>query len=286
MANRNRNRNRSTTRNKKADSSPPQANKPQSNTTRKTPPLPSSRTRASSPSRPASAGVASALPVPRGLALAATALIIAAATGISLAVTLGGSGPAHPPSSSSVDIASRVFAGPAGPEDIALEEGTPLASATSAATGDTVGGVQCDASEQVVYHIHTHLTVFVDGALRPLPAGVGIVAPVAQQTAQGPFYGATHCYYWLHVHAQDGVIHIESPTVRTYTLGQFFAIWRQPLSATRIGPVTGRLTVFVDGRAHWGDPATIVLRPHEDIQVDVGTPAVAPERIDWSGSAL
>jgi hypothetical protein len=48
---------------------------------------------------------------------------------------------------------------------------------------------------------------------------VGIVSPVAQATAEGPFYEATQCYYWLHVHAQDGIIHIESPTVRAYSLG-------------------------------------------------------------------
>lgn len=73
------------------------------------------------------------------------------------------------------------------------------------------------------------------------------VTPVAQETAEGPFYGATRCYYWLHVHAQDGVIHIESPSKRRYTLGDFFAIWRQPLTFTRVGPVSGKLTVFVNG---------------------------------------
>jgi len=51
-----------------------------------------------------------------------------------------------------------------------------------------------------------------------------------------------------HVHAQDGIIHVESPTARTYTLGQFFGIWRQPLDAQQVGPARGTLTVFVNGR--------------------------------------
>jgi hypothetical protein len=149
-----------------------------------------------------------------------------------------------------------------------------------------VDAIQCDAGAQVVYHVHTHLSVFVDGVLRPLPAGVGIVSPVAVSTAHGPFYEANRCYYWLHVHAQDGVIHIESPSVRTYTLGQFFDVWRQPLTATQVGPVTGMLTVYVNGRRYGGDPASILLGSHEDIQIDVGTPIVPPKRIAWSGTGL
>jgi len=108
----------------------------------------------------------------------------------------------------------------------------------------------------------------------------------AQQTANGPFYGASRCYYWLHVHAQDGIIHVESPTTANYTLGQFFAIWKQPLTADQVAPAKGALTVFVNGVRYTGSPATIPLRSHEDIQLDVGTPAVAAQRVDWSQSQL
>jgi len=182
--------------------------------------------------------------------------------------------------------ATEAFAGPPGPEGIPLEVGAPIAPETSAASGQTVRGVQCDAGEEVVYHIHTHLAIYVNGVLRPVPPGIGIVSPVAQATAEGPFYEATQCYYWLHVHAQDGVIHIESPTVRAYSLGDFFAIWVQPLSSAQVGPVTGRLSVFVDGRRYYANPANIPLRSHEDIQIDVGTPIVPPKTIDWAATNL
>jgi hypothetical protein len=179
-----------------------------------------------------------------------------------------------------------VLTGPAGPEGIVLEQGQQLATASTAATGQTVDGIQCNANEQVAYHIHTHLSVYVNGALRPIPAGIGIVTPVVQQTANGAFDSASQCYYWLHVHAQDGVIHVESPTTATYTLGQFFAIWKQPLTANQVGPNTGNLTTFVNGVRYTGNPAGIPLRSHEDIQIDVGTPAVAAHRVDWSKSQL
>ena len=179
-----------------------------------------------------------------------------------------------------------MLTGPPGPEGIVLEQGQLLAPASTAADGQTVDGIRCDASEQVAYHIHAHLTVYVNGASRPIPAGIGIVTPVAEQTPDGPFYSASRCYYWLHVHAQDGVIHVESPNNGNYTLGQFFAIWNQPLTADRIGPDTGTLTAFVDGVRRTGNPAGIELKSHEDIQIDVGTPVVAPQRIDWSESQL
>jgi hypothetical protein len=180
------------------------------------------------------------------------------------------------------DVATAAVSGPLGPEGIPLQEGEVLAPGATPAGGATVDGVQCQASEQVAYHIHSHLTVYVNGVLRPIPGGIGIVQPVAQQTPNGAFFQATTCYYWLHAHAQDGVIHVESPSVRTYTLGQFFAVWGQPLTATSVGSATGPLTVFVDGRPYQGDPAAIALGSHEDIQIDVGNPAVPPQKVTWA----
>ncbi|HEY2042899.1 MAG TPA: hypothetical protein VGH11_09500 [Jatrophihabitans sp.] len=215
--------------------------------------------------------------------MAAAVVVAAAAIGITASVHSGAS---HPSAQGPSDAATAVLTGPPGPEGIVLEQGQLLAPASTGADGQTIDGIQCNSSEQVAYHIHSHLTVYVNGTLRPLPAGIGIVTPVAQQTANGVFYGASRCYYWLHVHAQDGVIHVESPNQSNYTLGQFFAIWQQPLTVDQIGPAKGTLTVFVNGIRYVGNPASIALKSHEDIQVDVGTPAVAAQRIDWSKSQL
>lgn len=213
---------------------------------------------------------------------AATVVIIAAAVGITAAIHTS----AHHAAAQQPDNASVVLSGPVGPEGIAVEQGQQLATPSTAANGQTIDGIQCNASEQVAYHIHTHLTVYVNGALRPIPPGIGIVTPVTQHTVQGPFDSATRCYYWLHVHTQDGIIHVESPNNIQYNLGQFFAIWQQPLTADQVGASTGQMTVFINGIRYTGDPAAIPLRSREDIQIDVGTPAVAPKRIDWSQSQL
>jgi hypothetical protein len=173
-----------------------------------------------------------------------------------------------------------------GPEGMPLQTGVPLAPAGAAASGAAVDGVRCDAAEQVAYHIHAHLAVFVDGTSRPVPYGIGVVTPLVTDTPQGPFAQATRCYYWLHTHAADGVIHVESPSERQYTLGNFFDIWRQPLGRTRVGQATGPVTAYVDGKAYPGDPRGIVLREHADIQLDVGSPVVPPQPVDWSRSQL
>jgi hypothetical protein len=213
----------------------------------------------------------------RRLTWAAVVIVVLAAAGIITGVSVSSSGKKKP-----APVADN---GPLGAEGIPIQQGTPLASLTAAAKGATVQGVQCNTSEQVKYHIHTHLAVYVNGALRPVTPGVGIVEPQNQQDANPPFYGATNCYYWLHVHTQDGVIHIESPTTSAYTLGQFFAIWGQPLSKTQVGPASGTLTVFVDGKPYTGDPAAIKLGSREDVQIDVGTP-VPFKAVDWSKSQL
>jgi hypothetical protein len=169
-----------------------------------------------------------------------------------------------------------------GPEGIAIEHGTLLASASSAASGQTVDGIECESAEQVAYHIHAHLAVYVNGHERPIPLGIGVVSP---QVTDG-FAQASKCYYWLHTHVQDGIIHIESPTRATYTLKQFFDEWRQPLSTSEVAGAKGTVTAYLNGTKVVGDPGSIQLSSRADIQLDVGTPAVPPRTVDWSRSGL
>ncbi|MCC9309491.1 hypothetical protein LN042_20820 [Kitasatospora sp. RB6PN24] len=199
-------------------------------------------------------------------------IIVAAAVVIAIVLSI--------PSSNSTSSAKT------GPEGITLESGDVLAPSSTAAGGQTVDGISCSATEQVAYHIHSHLAVYVNGQSRSIPYGIGIVMPVPTTTPNGVFAQATNCYYWLHTHASDGIIHVESPTQSQYTLGQFFDIWQQPLSATQVGPATGPVTAYVNGKPYTGDPRDITLQPHEDIQLDVGTPTVAPQPVDWSRAQL
>jgi hypothetical protein len=180
-----------------------------------------------------------------------------------------------------------------GPETVGIPSGPKLATLDTVATGQTVDGIQCQTNEQTVAHVHTHLTIFVNGQARVIPYGIGIPGAQPVQTAQGPFVQSGSCFYWLHAHANDGVIHVESPsTTMQFTLGQFFQIWGIPLNSNQVGPATGRVTAFLTYKGHHdlvtgiynGDPANLPLGNHYQIQLDVGTPIVAPYKVtNWGG---
>ena len=70
---------------------------------------------------------------------------------------------------------------------------------------------------------------------------------------------------------------------RTFTLGDFFDIWRQPLSSSRVGPARGHVTAIVNGGSYSGGPRRIPLLSHAQIQLDVGKPLIAQKRITFPG---
>ena len=176
--------------------------------------------------------------------------------------------------------------GSLGPESVPIPSVPALAGPSAATTGQTIDGIGCQTSEQTVFHIHTHLTILVNGQQRQVPAGIGIPNAVAQQTPAGLFVDSGTCFYWLHTHAADGIIHIESPVQRTYTLGEFFDEWGQPLGPTQVGSAHGKVTVIVNGQVFKGNPRAVPLGSHENLQVEVGTPLVSPETINWSSTGL
>jgi hypothetical protein len=176
--------------------------------------------------------------------------------------------------------------GAMGPEGVPIPGAAPLAGTASSATGQAVDGISCDTSEQTLFHIHAHLTIFVNGVAKQVPAAIGIPGAVAEQTSAGPFIGSGNCFYWLHTHAADGIVHIESPVQRTYTLGEFFDEWGQPLGTDQVGPARGHVTVIYNGRVFEGNPRNVPLTAHAQIQLEVGTPLIAPESISWTGTGL
>jgi hypothetical protein len=219
------------------------------------------------------------------------AVVVIAAVGITLAVAGGGSNTAGgTPKLKLASLASlgtlrpAGFPGPAGPEGVPVPATAPLASTATSAAGTDVDGISCQNSEQTLFHIHAHLTIIVNGTPRQVPAGIGIPGARAQNTAQGPYIGGGTCFYWLHAHAADGIIHIESPVQRTYTLGDFFDEWGQPLGPDRAGPATGRVIAIYNGQRYEGNPRDIPLNAHAQIQLEIGTPLVAPETITFPSS--
>lgn len=173
-----------------------------------------------------------------------------------------------------------------GPERVPMPNGPPLGLVNTANYGQPVDGIECQTTEQVVYHIHAHLSVFVDGQPRQVPLAIGIAPPVQLTTTPvGSFASGGSCFYWLHTHVADGVIHVESPSQKLYTLGQFFDVWGVPLSTGQVGPATGTVTTYVDGQPFTGNPRDIELKAHGQVQLDVGS-VVPPQLIDWGPTGI
>jgi cytoskeletal protein RodZ len=183
----------------------------------------------------------------------------------------------QPSTTSSSADSNTVSEVPATPAVVAAgaSTSTPWAAPTDASGRTALAGLPMLSAEGTVEHIHSHLSVVIDGTPAPVPADVGI--DVAAQKISP-----------LHTHDSSGIIHVESPIAATFTLGQFFTEWNVALDSTRIGGYSTSdghtMTVFVDGKKFAGNPASIVFANHEDIDIVyavAGATATAPTTFDW-----
>ena len=174
---------------------------------------------------------------------------------------------------------SRTISAPVGPEGVVIVNAPDLAPASSTRIGPSVDGIKCqrEVTAVVKYHLHVHVVVYVDGHARRLPAGIGFTPPaLVEHTPAGTMYEASlyDCLYALHTHAADGIVHVEAAAPGNFTLGELFDIWNQPLGPHQVGPATGTVVVFENGRRLSGNPRATPLLAHGDIQIDVGLPIV------------
>jgi hypothetical protein len=156
---------------------------------------------------------------------------------------------------------------------------SPIATASPTSTGAAqTGPIPCDQLEHTQVHFHALLQIFNQGQAVAIPTGLGRTAS---------------CFYWLHMHnGEQGIIHVEAPADRIFTLGDFFQVWAawagspQPLDSTHVSSITltgnERLLVYRDrgdGAGPVGvpgDPKAIELRSHEIITLEIAPPMVSP----------
>jgi hypothetical protein len=130
--------------------------------------------------------------------------------------------------------------------------------------------LDANPTEVLTYHIHQHLEIFVNGKKVDVPAFIGIndSAYITE----------------LHTHAPDGIIHIEAPSNKHYTLGTFFAEWGIFLSNRCVGAYCQGYKWYVNGKAQTGSPFAHELNQHEQIVFAVGTPPkTIPSTYNWTG---
>jgi hypothetical protein len=146
--------------------------------------------------------------------------------------------------------------------------------------GQPMAGLDCIAPGSIpnAYHVHTHLSIFLNGQALTIPAGIGFVS-------QGT---PSECNYPLHTHSLNGLLHVHGTAPGTFTLGQIFQIWGQPLSSADIAGLTSMpVRVFVVDNGvvteNTGDWSAIELTSHRTITIQVGTDIAEVPNVTWSG---
>lgn len=115
----------------------------------------------------------------------------------------------------------------------------------------------CTTDMATQFHIHPQLKIIILGKERVIPAEIGI-----QPT----------CMTSIHTHSADGIIHIEAPVKKDFTLGDFFAVWGQPFMKEEVldTKVTSgnQVLVSVNGKTVDTFDQTI-LRDKDQIVIEV-----------------
>ena len=143
-----------------------------------------------------------------------------------------------------------------------------MAPHTSLQAIPTIDGIGCNSMEQAVFHIHAHLDIIINGVYFLVPSQIGIPG---------------NCFYWLHTHDKSGIVHVEAPMHRDFTLGQFFDIWGKKLSNdqifTYVGSANSPLNLYINGTKvpDGTNNRDIKLNAHDEIVIVYGTsPSTIP----------
>ena len=77
----------------------------------------------------------------------------------------------------------------------------------------------CTTDMATEYHIHPEVYIRINGQEEIIPINIGI---------------KPNCMTSIHTHSSDGIIHVESPIAKDFTLGDFFAVWQKDFSKDKI----------------------------------------------------
>ena len=122
-----------------------------------------------------------------------------------------------------------------------------------------------------IYHIHSHVALYVNGKNIKVPAQIGIDQSKQFLTS-------------LHTHDDTGVIHQEAVQQFPFTLGEFFDVWGVKFTKTQLGAYhVGRglvLQTWVNGKQVPSGP-TYKFKPHDNVVVAFGSAGSFPKNVPF-----
>jgi hypothetical protein len=128
-------------------------------------------------------------------------------------------------------------------------------------------------SEGTALHTHQHLDIYINGNHLEIPSEIGVNTKAGFTSP-------------IHTHDISGVVHVESPTVQTFYVGQFFDIWGVRFTADCLGTycATGDnlLRVYSNGQLVTENTRDLELQPHQEIVITYGTENQLPSPIPSS----
>jgi hypothetical protein len=132
--------------------------------------------------------------------------------------------------------------------------------------GQSIDGVNCTNSE--AYHIHGMVSIYRNGTRLALPADIG----------------RNGCTYELHTHFRSGVVHVETNAQKTFTFGQLFEVWNQPLGTSNVGGIAGAAKFYLienEKVTPVDHPEDVEITSHRELAIVIGTPPAALVRHRW-----
>lgn len=135
-----------------------------------------------------------------------------------------------------------------------------------------ISGIPCD-SAQNAYHIHVHLTIYINGKLVTIPKNIGSASDGS-------------CLYWMHTNTSDGIIHIEAPQKQSnLALDDFLTIWHDGFAKLNFPQELTQTTgwkIFINGQPFKGNVTSpinteVPLSSHDIVTLEYGTPNPKPD---------
>lgn len=117
-------------------------------------------------------------------------------------------------------------------------------------------------SEGTTLHTHQHLDLYLEGEKVTIPTDIGV-------NEQAGFLSP------VHTHNETGIIHVESPTVQDFTLGQFFTVWGVRFNDQCLGGYCSdeekKLSLYLNGQQISDNYVNLKLEPKQEIVLIYGT---------------
>jgi len=143
--------------------------------------------------------------------------------------------------------------------------------------GTAIGTFTCGLNPPQTFALYTHVSIILNNEAQSIPGDVG-ASP----------QGNTHCFYTLHTHNSSGLVHVTPTAAGTFTLGNFFQIWKQSLTNTNLAGIEGLpIEIFVtDGttttKVEEADWSNIEMKDHREITISVGTEVTEIPNFTWT----